>query len=189
MRYANPPELGPLEGARELARRSLRELIDGERSRARAHIAWIRRGEPEASPDRIARVVVERWTKVASVEGGLTGALGLIGVPLNTVLFVYSEVAVVVTIAEAYGVLLEGEPGEAEVLAVLEAAHGIDDLRRAGPRVLGALAKTLALRHGLPMLGRLVPLVASPIAARLNASDMAKLARAALQRFGGVVEV
>src|SRR5688572_4874575 len=105
--------------AKEAARSRLRDLIAQERVRAQAHIGLIRRTEPSASADRVANLMLQRWTKVASVEGGLTGALGLFGVPLNLLLFVYFQIAVVVSIAEAYGVALEGNAGEEALLGVL----------------------------------------------------------------------
>jgi hypothetical protein len=175
--------------AKEAARTKLRDLIRAERQRARLHIQLIRHAEPIASPDRIAHVMLERWTRVASVEGGITGAFGVIGVPINFLLFAYFQIAAVVSIAEVYGIELEGEAGEDALLSVVGRAHGIEDIVRASPRILGAIAKTLALRHGLGVLGRLVPLAAAPISAKLNERDMARLGGEALRRFGGVIAI
>lgn len=175
--------------ARTAARSRLRDLIADERRRAQLHIALIRRGEPAVSADRLANLLIERWMKVASVEGGLTGALGLFGVPINLVLFVYCEIALIVSVAEAYDTVLEGELGEEAVLGVLGRAHGMEDVLRSSPRVLGAIARTIALRHGFGSLGRLVPLLAAPIAAKLNERDMERLGGEALRRFGNVVRI
>src|SRR5262249_30237764 len=123
------------------------------------------------------------------VEGGLTGALGLFGVPLNMLAFTYLEVALIVSVAEAYDVALDGEAGEEALLGVLGRAHGIEDVLRSTPRVLGSIARTIALRHGFATLGRLVPLIASPIAARLNKTAMDRTATEALRRFGNVVRI
>lgn len=171
------------------AQRRLRDLIAQERKRARFHIDIIQRMEPDASSDRVAHVVLERWTKVATVEGGVTGAAGLFGVPLNVLLFTYFQVAVVVSIAEAYGIALEGKAGEEAVLDVIGRAHGVPDLVRAGPQVLGALARMLAMRHGLGAMGRLVPVLAAPISAVLNRKGMHRTGREALHRFGNVVMI
>jgi len=160
-----------------------------ERHRARVHISWIRRNEPSASSDRLANIMLQRWVRAAAVEGGLTGAIGFAGVPINLLLVTYMQIAVVVSIAEAYDTPLEGEPGEDALLDVLGRAHGIEDILRSTPRVLGALAKALALRHGFGTLGRLVPLVASPIAAKLNERDMKRLGFEAQRRFGNVVRI
>ena len=167
----------------------LRDLIQQERQRARMHIELIRRAEPIASNDRIANVILERWTKVASVEGGITGAFGLVGVPLNFLLVAYFQLALVVSIAEAYGVHLDGEAGEDALLSVIGKAHGIEDIVRASPRILGAIAKALAIKHGLGMLGRLVPLVAAPLSAKLNERDMGRIGSEALRRFGNVYQI
>lgn len=175
--------------ARGAARSRIRDLIADERRRAQLHIALIRRTEPSASPDRLAHLMKERWVKVASVEGSLTGALGLFGVPLNLALFVYCEIALIVSVAEAYDTVLEGEGGEDAVLDVLGRAHGLEDVLRSSPRVLGAVARTIALRHGFSSLGRLVPLLAAPIAAKLNERDMERLGGEALRRFGNVVRI
>jgi hypothetical protein len=173
--------------AREVARTRLRDLIAQERQRARVHIQIIRQTEPIASRDRVAHILVDRWKKVASVEGGITGAFGLVGVPLNFLLVAYFQLALVVSVAEAYEVPLEGDSGEDAILTVVGRAHGLEDVVRASPRILGALAKALALRHGLGTLGRLVPLAAAPISAKLNERDMGRIGGEALRRFGNVV--
>ena len=144
---------------------------------------------PSAKRDRVAKVMLERWTKVASLEGGITGAFGVIGVPVNFLLVVYFQIALVVSIAEAYGFELEGESGEDALLSVVGRAHGMEDIVRASPRILGAIAKTLLLRHGMSLLGRLVPLVAAPLSAKLNERDMVRIGGEALRRFGNVVAI
>ncbi len=187
---APPAEEPPFSGrAADAAKKRLRDLIEQERTRAQFHIDLIRRAEPDASRDRVAHVMLERWTKLAAVEGGLTGAAGLFGVPLNFLLFSYAQVAVVVSIAEAYGIVLEGRAGEEALLDVIGRAHGMPDLVRAGPRVLGALAKMFALRHGLGTLGRLVPMIAAPISATLNRRGMVRIGRHAMERFGNVIMI
>lgn len=171
------------------ARSRLRTLIKTERRRAQWHIDLIKRAEPYASRDRVAHLILDRWRNVATVEGGLTGAFGLAGVPLNLLLFAYCQFAVVVSIAEAYGVALEGEAGEAALLDVIGRAHGIEDLVRSSPRVLGALARALAIKHGLGTLGRMVPMVAAPISARLNRRELQRTGNEALRRFGNVIMI
>ncbi len=180
----------PFGGKAAIAtKRRLRDLIKQERRRSQVHIDFIRRAEPEASNDRVAHVMLARWSKVAAVEGGMTGAVGFFGVPLNLLLFSYFQVAVVVSIAEAYGVALDGQAGEEALLDVIGQAHGMPDLVRAGPRVLGALAKAFALKHGLSTLGRLIPMIAAPISAALNRRAMTRIGRQALARFGNVVMI
>jgi hypothetical protein len=174
---------------KDAARKNLRELIAQERKRAQLHIQLIRQTEPTASNDRIAHLMVDRWSKVAAVEGGITGALGILGVPVNFILFAYFQLALIVSVAEAYHVSLEGEQGEDAVLYVLGRVHGIEDLVRAGPRVLGALAKALAIKHGLGTLGRLVPMIAAPISAKLNEREMNQVGNEAMRRFGNVVQL
>lgn len=172
---------------RAAARKQLRELIEQERKRAQFHIDLIRRTEPQASKDRLANVLLERWTTVAKVEGGMTGVLGFLGVPLNLLLFAYCQIAVTVSIAEAYGIELRGDGGEEALVDVIGRVHGIEDVIRSGPRVLGALARALAIRHGLGAVGRLVPLLAAPVSAKLNEREMRRVGQAAMQRFGNVV--
>lgn len=169
------------------ARRGLRELIQQERRRAQFHIELIRRVEPQASKDRMANLMLDRWTTVAKVEGGVTGVLGFMGVPLNLLLFAYCQVAVTVSIAEAYGVELRGDSGEEALVDVIGRVHGIEDVIRSGPRVLGGLARALAVRYGLGAMGRFIPLLAIPISARLNEREMRRVGEAALHRFGNVV--
>lgn len=175
--------------AKKAARARLRDLMGRERLRAQAHIGIIRKSEPKASADRLANVMLERWVKAAAVEGGITGAIGFAGVPINLLVFTYMQVAVVVSIAEAYDTPLEGEPGEDALIEVIGRAHGIEDVLRSTPRVLGALARVYAVRHGFGSLGRLVPLIASPIAAKINERDMQRLGFEAQRRFGNVVRI
>lgn len=186
----NPPDDTSLGvNLKTAARARLRDLIANERQRARWHIGLIRQNEPSASQDRVAGVLVDRWKRVASVEGGVTGAMGLFGIPINLLLFTYCQIALVVSVAEAYDTPLEGAPGEDALLEVLGKAHGIEDVLRSTPRVLGALARAFALKHGFGALGRVVPIVASPIAAKLNERDMQRLGFEAQRRFGQVFRI
>mgnify|MGYP006285995757 FL=1 len=161
--------------------------MEQERRRAQFHIDLIRRAEPKASSDRLATVILQRWTTVAKVEGGVTGVLGFAGVPLNFLLFAYCQLAVTVSIAEAYGIELRGEAGEEALVDVIGRVHGVEDLVRASPRVLGALARALAVRYGLGTISRMVPLLAAPVSARLNEREMQRVGQAAMQRFGNVI--
>jgi hypothetical protein len=174
---------------KDAARVRVRDLIEKERDRAKIHIAWIRQSEPEASSDRVARVLVQRFKKLASVEGGITGAAGVLGVPLNFVMFTYFQLAMVVAIAEVYGNSLEGEQGEDQLLRVIGRAHGLEDALRTTPRLLGALAMAIAPKYGLSTLGRLIPLLSAPIAARLNAKDIERTGTEALKQFGNVFQI
>jgi hypothetical protein len=182
----------PYAGVRrswKATRRRLSQLIAEEEKRAALHIELIRVLEPHASPDRVAHLLLERWATVAALEGGFTGAAGLFGIPMNFVLFTYCQVAVTVSIARAYGIGLSGRAGEDAVLEVIGRAHGLEGLMRASPRVLGALARRLAMQRGFRMLGRWVPLVAAPISARINQRDLRRTGTEALRRFGQVVLV
>ena len=186
MKDDGPPLKG---GVRKAARQRIRDLIQQERKRARWHIDMVRKADPSASADRVAQVVMHRWMRVAAVEGGLTGAAGLFGVPLNFIMFTYSQIALVVSIAEAYGIALDGSSGEDALLEVLGKAHGVEDILRATPRVLGAVARALALRHGLGTLGRFIPMIAAPISAKLNHWEMERTGHEALRRFGNVIMI
>ncbi len=174
---------------KDVARKNLRDLIVQEQKRAQLHIQLIRQRDPAASNDRIANVIIDRWTKVATVEGGITGALGVLGVPVNLILFAYFQLALIVSVAESYQFPLDGEQGEDAVLYILGRVHGIEDLVQAGPRVLGSLAKALAIKHGLGTLGRLVPMLAAPISAKLNEKEMTQVGVEAMRRFGNVVQL
>ncbi len=190
MSEPQPPVGWPFgKKAKHVARIRLRDLIRAERQRARLHIHLIKQSEPIASPDRIALVILDRWKTAAAVEGGVTGAFGLLGVPLNFLLFAYFQLAAVVSIAEVYGIELEGEAGEDALLSVVGRAHGMEDVVRASPRVLGAVAKALAMHYGLGIVGRLIPLAAAPISAKLNERDMARVGGEALRRFGNVLSI
>lgn len=179
-----------VDGSKSVTPRArLRQLIQQERRRAQWHIDQIKKAEPYASQDRVAQLILARWRRAATVEGGLTGAFGLAGVPANLLLFTYCQLAVVVSIAETYGVALDGAAGEAALLDVIGRAHGIEDLVRASPRVLGALARALAFKHGLQTLGRMVPMVAVPISARMNRRELQRTGDEALRRFGNVVMI
>ena len=171
------------------ARLRLRDLVVSERKRAQLHIALIKESNPDASPDRVARILVQRFKKLASVEGGITGAVGAIGVPVNFIVFTYFQLAMIVAIAEAYSSPLDDERGEQRLVEVLGRAHGIEDILRTTPRIIGSLAIALASKYGLSTLGRLVPLLSAPLSARMNARDMERTGSEALRTFGNVFQV
>lgn len=170
-----------------LRQKTVKELITDEHRRAQRHIAQIRRQHPDVSKDRVAQILLDRFITAATVEGGITGAFGLMGVPLNTLFFTYGQVALIVSVAEAYGVVLTSEGGDEALWTLLGQAHGVEDVLRATPRVIGSLAKVLALRYGIGSLSRAIPLLAAPISARLNRRHMKHTGHLAMQRFGQVV--
>ncbi|MEE2904111.1 MAG: hypothetical protein VYC39_17420 [Myxococcota bacterium] len=174
---------------RTAARLRLRDLVVSERKRAQLHIALIKETNPEASPDRVARILVQRFKKLASVEGGITGAVGAIGVPVNFIMFTYFQLAMIVAIAEAYSSPLDDERGEQRLVEVLGRAHGIEDILRTTPKIIGTIAVALASKYGLSTLGRLVPLLSAPLSARMNARDMERTGSEALRTFGNVFQV
>lgn len=171
---------------REAASMQVRELMTREQSRAQLRIAMIREMEPDASADRIAQILLLRYKKLASWEGGLTGIVGFLGVPTDFILFTYFQIALVVSIAEVYGRPMKGEAGEAQLLGILGRAHGLENALRSTPRLLGALAKALTKKYGFSTLGRLVPLISAPIAARMNAKDIERTGNEALRQLAKV---
>ena len=174
---------------RTAARLRLRDLVVSERKRAQLHIALIKETNPEASPGRVARILVQRFKKLASVEGGITGAVGAIGVPVNFIMFTYFQLAMIVAIAEAYSSPLDDELGEQRLVEVLGRAHGIEDILRTTPKIIGTIAVALASKYGLSTLGRLVPLLSAPLSARMNARDMERTGSEAVRTFGNVFQV
>ena len=102
-------------------------------------------------------------------------------------LVAYCQLAVTVSIAEAYGIELRGESGEEALIDIIGRVHGVEDLVRASPRVLGSLVRALAVRYGLGTMGRMIPLLAAPVSAKLNERGMVRLGEAAMRRFGNVV--
>lgn len=174
--------------AAKVRARVLRWVMN-ERRRSRFYIEIIRRIEPEASRDRVAQLLAERWTQLARIEGGVTGAFGLVGIPLNLLLFSYAQFALIVAIAEVYGVTPEDSAGEEAILTTLREVQGFHQLVRTGPRIMAAIAKRLARHRGLAFMGRTVPLISAPLSAQLNASDMADVGRVAMRRFGKIVPI
>src|SRR5437899_2677776 len=76
-----------------------------------------------------------------------------------------------------------------EVFEVLGYSNGADTVNlagRAGPKVVARVAEKVLTKRGLAQIGRIVPVLASPVVAYLNNRDLQKAGEAAVRFYGTI---
>jgi hypothetical protein len=168
-----------------LANERLSELIDREAARARGSLDELHQRYPSAGPRELAQRYIDAKKQLASMLGGVSGAFGVVTVPLDLVGMVYLQLGLLVEIATVFKADLRTERGRQEVLDVFGYANGLGPLERAGPRVLGSLASMVLSKYGLKAFARVVPVVASPLSAYLNHRHIQKVGDSAIRHYDG----
>jgi hypothetical protein len=162
----------------------LEELLLGEIGRARVRVTEVKRTFPSESQRQHARRLIEKKKQLARTGGAFAGLLGLGAIPADLALVAYLQLSLVVDIAVLHGVNLKGASGRAELLDVLGLDTGrFSALIRAAPLVASRLSRTAMREVGWRMVGRVVPVLAAPVSAWLNARDIHATGEAALRRF------
>lgn len=170
---------------KSLANEKLTDLIEKEAVRARASLDEFQQRYPSAGPRELAQRYIDSKKQLASMLGGVSGAFGVVTVPVDLVGMVYLQLSLLVEIATVFKADLRTERGTKEVLDVFGYANGIGPLERAGPRVLGTLASMVLKKYGLKAFARAMPLVASPISAYLNNQHIQKVGDSAIRHYDG----
>jgi hypothetical protein len=153
---------------KRLANQQFSTLVLAEIRRARERIADLSRTFPSAGRQELAERLIDKKKTIATTAGAVSGLVGIVSVPLDLVFVTYLQIALLVDIAVLCHVNLKSERAQNELLDLLGYANGTGPLVRAGPKVIGRIAVALLEAGGLPMLGRAVPVVASPLTAWLN---------------------
>lgn len=168
-----------------LANERLHDLIEKEATRARASVEVLTQRYPSAGPRELSQRAIDGRKNLASVLGGVSGAFGMITVPVDLVGMVYLQLSLLVEIGTIFKVDLRAERGQKEVVDLFGYANGLGPIERASPRVLGSLAAMVLKKYGLKALARAVPVVAAPVSAYLNNRHIQKVGEAAVRHYDG----
>lgn len=168
---------------KRLAGRKFSDLVLSEIHRSRERIAELQRSYPSAKRPELANRLIDAKKTLAATGGAISGLFGLVSVPLDLVFVTYLQVSLLVDIAVLSGVNLKSARAQDELLDLLGYANGVGPAVRAGPKLVGTIAVALFNRGGLPVLGRAVPVVASPLTAWLNNRALKRVGQEALRYY------
>lgn len=172
---------------KSLANERLSDILDKEAVRARGALEELQQRYPSAGPRELAQRFIDGKKQLAGVLGGVSGAFGVVTVPVDLVGMVYLQLSLLVEVATVFKADLRSEKGKKEVLDVFGYANGVGPLERASPRVVGTLAGMVLRKYGLKAFARAVPLVAAPISAYLNNQHIQKVGDSAIRHYDGWV--
>ena len=173
----------------ELARDRLWGIYVGEIGRCRKRVDELREKYPSASSLELAQRLTDTKKTWASTGGAVSGLFGLALVPADLVFVTALQLTLIMEIALVHRVNLKSDRARDEVFEVLGYSNGADTVNlagRAGPKVLARVAEKLLAKRGLAQLGRVVPVLASPIVAYLNNRDLQRAGEAAVRFYGTI---
>jgi hypothetical protein len=175
----NPAEMKRLAGAK------LSDIVLQEIARSRMRVDELQKRYPTAGAKELAQHLIDGKKALAGMAGGVSGVFGLISVPADLLFMAWLQIILLVDVATVYKVNLKSERARAELLDLFGYANGMGPLQRSSPKVLGGLAAKLAIKGGLPTLGRAMPLVAAPITAYLNNQHIQAVGEQAVRFYEG----
>jgi len=108
-------------------------------------------------------------------------------VPADLAFVTVLQLTLIMEIALVHKVNLKSDRARDEVFEVLGYSNGADTVNlagRAGPKVIARVAEKMLTKRGLAQLGRIVPVLASPVVAYLNNRDLQRAGQAALRFYG-----
>jgi uncharacterized protein (DUF697 family) len=170
---------------KKLAGAKLSDIVLQEIARSRVRIDELQKRYPSAGPKELAQHLIDGKKALAGMAGGISGVFGLISVPADMVFMSWLQIILLVDVATVYKANLKSERARAELLDLFGYANGLGSLQRSSPKVLGGLAARLAVKGGLPTLGRALPLVAAPITAYLNNQHIQSVGEQAVRFYEG----
>ena len=183
-RLADFKQLNPAE-VKKLASARLSDIVLQEIARSRVRIDELQKRYPSAGPKELAQHLIDGKKALAGMAGGISGVFGLISVPADMVFMSWLQIILLVDVATVYKANLKSERARSELLDLFGYANGLGSLQRSSPKVLGGLAARLAIKGGLPTLGRALPLVAAPITAYLNNQHIQSVGEQAVRFYEG----
>ena len=110
-------------------------------------------------------------------------------VPADLVFVTVLQLTLIMEVALVHRVNLKSDRARDEVFEVLAYSNGADTVNlagRAGPKVLARVAEKVLTKRGLAQLGRVVPILASPVVAYLNNRDLQRAGEAAVRFYGTI---
>jgi len=173
----------------ELARERLWGIYVGEIGRCRKRVDELREKYPSASSQELTQRLTDTKKAWASTGGAVSGLFGLALVPADLLFVTALQLTLIMEIALVHRVNLKSDRARDEVFEVLGYSNGADTVNlagRAGPKVLARVAEKLLTKRGLAQLGRIVPVLASPVVAYLNNRDLQRAGEAASRFYGTI---
>ncbi len=160
-----------------------------EIGRCRGRVEGLREKYPSANSQELAQRLTDHKKTWAATGGAVSGLFGLALVPADLMFVTVLQLMLIMEIALLHKVNLKSQRAREEVFEVLGYSNGADTVHlasRAGPKVLARIAETVLTRRGLEQLGRVVPVIASPVVAYLNNRDLQRAGDAALRFYGTI---
>ncbi len=170
---------------KSLANQRLSDLVLREAARSKRAVDDLQQRYPSAGQRELAQRLIDNKKGIASMVGGVSGALGLLTLPLDLVAMAYLQVMLLTDIAVLHKVSLKTERERRELLDLMGYSNGVGPVQRSSPKVMGKLATVLLERGGLESFGRAVPVIAAPISAYLNNAHIQKIGDEALRHYSG----
>lgn len=177
-------KLTPAE-LKKLADTKLTDLVEQEVPRARKRVAELEQRYPSAGPRERAQRLIDEKKHLASMTGGVFGAFGLVGLPMDLTVMAWLQLTLLVDLATLYKVNLKTARARGELIDLYGYTTGVGSVQRSGPRVLGKVAEVLLSRGGMQTLGRAMPLVAAPVTAYLNNKHIQRVGEHAMRFYEG----
>ena len=171
----------------QLARERLWGIYVREIGRCRRRVDELREKYPSASSVELAQRLTDTKKAWASTGGAVSGLFGLALVPADLVFVTALQLTLIMEIALVHRVNLKSDRARDEIFEVLGYSNGADTVNlagRAGPKVLARVAEKFLTKRGLAQLGRVVPVLASPVVAYLNNRDLQRAGEAAARFYG-----
>ena len=173
----------------ELAKQRLWGVYVAEIARCRKRVDELREKYPSASAQELAQRLTDTKKTWASTGGAVSGLFGLALVPADLVFVTVLQLTLIMEVALVHRVNLKSDRARDEVFEVLGYSNGADTVNlagRAGPKVLAKVAEKVLTKRGLAQLGRVVPILASPVVAYLNNRDLQRAGEAAVRFYGTI---
>jgi len=173
----------------ETAKERLWEIYVGEISRCRKRVDELRDKYPSANSQELAQRLTDTKKTWASTGGAVSGLFGLALVPADLVFVTVLQLTLIMEIALLHKVNLKSDRAREEVFEVLGYSNGADTVNlagRAGPKVIARVAEKVLTKRGLAQLGRVIPVLASPVVAYLNNRDLQRAGEAAIRFYGTI---
>jgi hypothetical protein len=177
-------KLTPAE-LKKLADTKLTDLVQQEVPRARKRVLELEQLYPSSGVRERAQRLIDEKKRMASMTGGVFGAFGLLGLPMDLTVMAWLQLTLLVDLATLYKVNLKGSRAHNELLELYGYTTGVGTIQRSGPRVLGKVAEMLLKKGGMQTLGRAMPLVAAPLTAYLNNQHIQKVGDHAVRFYEG----
>ncbi len=178
-----------IEPVLTVAKERLWEAYVGEIGRCRRRVDELRDKYPSATAQELAQRLTDTKKTWASTGGAISGLFGLALVPADLVFVTVLQLTLIMEIAVLHRVNLKSGRARDEVFEVLGYSNGADTVNlagRAGPKVVARVAEKVLTKRGLAQLGRVVPVLASPVVAYLNNRDLQRAGQAAMRFYGTI---